>query len=1356
MLTQPRKRISTLALLEPEISGGRLLEGGFWGINLAAAQLNFPDRGLKIQIPAWSSMSKGDNCKLLLNKMMVDQKFIAEDIEIGERVTVFVPPQRLLTGEWELSYSVKRISQADEPGPVLKLFVKLELPGGQDTNPDYGHSELAMTFDPLDILTTGVGPEHLDKGVHVIVAPKPDRHRPYPFAAVGDVITVAWAGKTVESTPVTQEQIDDPDAHPIRIHVDGKTIELAGDSAGVSVSYKIRDRVYNESEDWCEAVSIAVDTQNLRLGAPILKQADGLIVDLEDLGDELPQVEVWADDVNIFKQNDDIVVLVTGTTLEGKEISATVTQRIQTAPPVRVTVAHSNSALRALAKRTAVYSYQVLRAGVPIENYQSKSRAYSVIGEPTRLAAPIALDNVGGAVDPDLAEYRIRIPYDPLITPENAIELKWFGTRPDLTTYDPELEWYFPSEDEANDPNGFIITVEGKHGKTLEGGTLDLSYNLLTDENGTVTRRPSLHAPLLNVGEPQRELVKPIVFGEQDGALDPADLPGGTGKITAPRPIAVPTQTDDVVTFFWVVEDQQPVSDFKKLNALSKDKDVVFTLNAEFVAQHIEAHRGKTVQVSYKILRAASNTTSQSNVLEFVIGEPVVLDPPTIDSVTGTIGGTEIPSGSSTTETSFKFQGKASAGLTVELRDNTTPVGIITVDANGAWEHTLDEQSIGDHSYTLKGNYGAMPETEAWMIKVAGKENLIPPSIKEAPNNILEPIAARDTLTAVIPAYPNMIGTQVSVTWAGVPGEGSETVGPVAVTTQTNKDIVLPNSLVAFNLGKTVTMSYIVIRGNNEPAPSPPRTVTVSPMPESALEKSWITEAPNNGEGPELEITALVDGASIRTNIWPLGAIGQPVELTLQGKKADGASHDCALLTGDKHAVHQTWLDQRYYTVTAPYSYLKDLAHGSELKVLFKASLDKTNNMDTAIIFPVRAYTISTKKFGLPSFTNAPYTIAPAGRLKDIEILLNTSSNTPVPEGHLNLTLPPDFKYADGGSGQRELITDSAGKVSVSGVKGALNAGSYNLIASSDSQTANATVTVKGPGPVGSIPVGDSPGGIAVSPDGTRLYVCIGREAKVSVIDTATNQILTNIPAGETPRGIVVSPDGTRAYLCIIRENRVLVIDTATNQVLTDINVGTDPSSMAVSPDGTRAYCGNFGNKTISVIDTATNLVLANISVGNNPKGIVVSPDGTRAYVCNYDSHTVSVIDTATNLVLTYIPVELRPYNIAGSPDGTRVYVGGYRQTVTVIDTATHLVLTNISVGSYSGSIAISPDGTRLYSNHHELNKVSVIDTVTNRVLTNIPVGGYPTGVAVSPDGTRIYVTNQISNTISVIDTTTY
>ncbi|VVN32661.1 hypothetical protein PS655_04956 [Pseudomonas fluorescens] len=362
-----------------------------------------------------------------------------------------------------------------------------------------------------------------------------------------------------------------------------------------------------------------------------------------------------------------------------------------------------------------MYSYQVLRAGVPIENYQSKSRAYSIIGEASRLAAPIALDKSGGAIDPDLTEYRIRIPYDPLITPDNAIELKWFGTRSDLTTYDPELDWYFPTEDEANDRNGFIITIEGKHGKTLEGGTLDLSYNLLTDEDGTITRRASLHAALLNVGEPQRELVKPIVLGEKDGVLEPKDLPGGTSKLTAPRPVAVPSEANDIVTYFWIVEGNEPVTDFKNLNALSKDKDVDFPLNAAFVAQHIEPDRGKKVQVHYEIFRAASNTTSYpsnplySNVRNLTVTEATA---PTLTSVKGSVSDAEIPNAGFTVETAVKLSGVAARGQQIEVFDGATSKGNATADpATGKWERLVSGLSVAAHSFKAKALYGTGAES---------------------------------------------------------------------------------------------------------------------------------------------------------------------------------------------------------------------------------------------------------------------------------------------------------------------------------------------------------------------------------------------------------------------------------------------------------------------------------------------------------------------------------------------------------------------------------------------------------------------------------------------------------------------
>src|ERR1700744_5311025 len=111
----------------------------------------------------------------------------------------------------------------------------------------------------------------------------------------------------------------------------------------------------------------------------------------------------------------------------------------------------------------------------------------------------------------------------------------------------------------------------------------------------------------------------------------------------------------------------------------------------------------------------------------------------------------------------------------------------------------------------------------------------------------------------------------------------------------------------------------------------------------------------------------------------------------------------------------------------------------------------------------------------------------------------------------------------------------------------------------------------------------------------------------------------------------------------------VTVIDTATNKVVTAIDVDLAPSGVAVSPDGSRVYIANEAVKgTVSVIDTATNTVTATVAVGSNPIGIAITPAGSKLYVANKGRHgTVSVIDTATNAVSATIDAGPSPIGVA-------------------------------------------------------------------------------------------------------------
>jgi YVTN family beta-propeller protein len=113
------------------------------------------------------------------------------------------------------------------------------------------------------------------------------------------------------------------------------------------------------------------------------------------------------------------------------------------------------------------------------------------------------------------------------------------------------------------------------------------------------------------------------------------------------------------------------------------------------------------------------------------------------------------------------------------------------------------------------------------------------------------------------------------------------------------------------------------------------------------------------------------------------------------------------------------------------------------------------------------------------------------------------------------------------------------------------------------------------------------------------------------------------------------------AYIPNYNDNTVSVIDTATNNVIATVPLGINagPNGVAVNPNGKMVYVTNGGSSTVSVIDTTQNTVIATIPVGTVPWGVSVTPDGMKVYVANIYTDTVSVINTTTNQVIATVPV---------------------------------------------------------------------------------------------------------------------
>lgn len=332
---------------------------------------------------------------------------------------------------------------------------------------------------------------------------------------------------------------------------------------------------------------------------------------------------------------------------------------------------------------------------------------------------------------------------------------------------------------------------------------------------------------------------------------------------------------------------------------------------------------------------------------------------------------------------------------------------------------------------------------------------------------------------------------------------------------------------------------------------------------------------------------------------------------------------------------------------------------------------------------------------------------------------------------------------------------------------------------------------------IGTIGVGDTPAGIAVTPDNLFAYVVnnnndgIPNGDSVSVINLVYNTLQQTIhdSSFNEPYTVTINAAGTKAYVTNSNGSTVSIINLATNTVTGTITGFDGPSGFVITPDGNHAYVNNYGGPivgsgngtTVRVVDLNTNTIVGPaLTVGQAPAALAITPDGAYVYVVSYvdgniGTGTISIIRTSDNSVqLNAITGFSGPFAIAMTPNGKYAYVTNFGSnnfspvgtTVSVVSTTSNLIVNTITLGVQPSGIAITPDGSFAYvSNYSSLyngmgftnltssqGTINIIDLQTNTVISPIiGVGFAPDAIAISPNGQFAYVTNYRSNTVNII-----
>ncbi len=157
---------------------------------------------------------------------------------------------------------------------------------------------------------------------------------------------------------------------------------------------------------------------------------------------------------------------------------------------------------------------------------------------------------------------------------------------------------------------------------------------------------------------------------------------------------------------------------------------------------------------------------------------------------------------------------------------------------------------------------------------------------------------------------------------------------------------------------------------------------------------------------------------------------------------------------------------------------------------------------------------------------------------------------------------------------------------------------------------------------------------MAVTADGTKIYVPHRQLSFMSVIDTETRQVIKRIPDFRYEcQGVATAPDGNRVYQASSARPEVSVIDPRTDTVAGRIAIeglGDFPpqlNRLRVSPDNRYLVISFNVSRIAAVIDTEAPERQHLFKLGKGPMGIAFAEDLDHAFVTNHDEGTIAAID---------------------------------------------------------------------------------------------------------------------------------
>lgn len=261
----------------------------------------------------------------------------------------------------------------------------------------------------------------------------------------------------------------------------------------------------------------------------------------------------------------------------------------------------------------------------------------------------------------------------------------------------------------------------------------------------------------------------------------------------------------------------------------------------------------------------------------------------------------------------------------------------------------------------------------------------------------------------------------------------------------------------------------------------------------------------------------------------------------------------------------------------------------------------------------------------------------------------------------------------------------------------------------------------------------------------------------LTVLDAATNAVVTTVTGVKEPHNVQVGRDGASVYAVSGGTNQVVAIDAATYTLKAVASTGSAPAHVIDAPNG-KVYVTNAEDGTVSVYQSPGLTPVARIDLGGMPHGLRPAAGGSVIVVANTTADRLDLIDPNTDRLIGAVPVGTGPLQVAVTADGRYAYAGVTEPPAVVkADLVSRTVVGSAPVPTAPVQLYMTPDEETMLSANQGTsekpgNTMSVIDTAAMTIRDTVGTGSGPHGVVIDTSGTRAWVSNIFDDSVSVID----